>query len=278
MTHKVTQHMNTTRILELLHKDLMGPLLVECFGGKRYVFVCIDDFSRYSWIHFLKEKANTFDAFEALLLRLMLEENLHNKKVVRIKSDHWREFENSHFENFCNKHGIRHEYSAPKTPQKNGVVEQKNRTLQEMVHVMLKSRRVLTQFWAEALNTPCYIQNIVYLRLGTMTPYEIWRGKKPKLKHLHEFGSTSFVLNDKEQRRKLDPKSDEGMFLGYSLNSRAYRVYNKRSKNVLELANIVIDDQGIVSTVPMLNKSDIEGPLHTSRNDASANDRCNIRE
>ena len=86
------------------------------------------------------------------------------------------------------------------------------------------------------------------------------------------------MLNDREQRRKLDPKSDEGMFLGYSLNSRAYRVYNKRLKKVMESANIVIDDQGIISTVPMSNKSDIEGPLHTSKNDASANDRCNIRE
>ena len=123
MPHKVTQHMTTTRILELLHMDLMGPMQVESLGGKRYAFVCVDEFSRYSWIHFLKEKSNTFDAFEALLLRLMLEANLHHKKVVRIKSDHGREFENSHFDTFYNKHGIRHEYSAPKTPQKNEVVE-----------------------------------------------------------------------------------------------------------------------------------------------------------
>ena len=89
----------------------------------------------------------------------MLEENLHHKKVVQIKSDRRREFENSHFDNFCNKHGIRHEYSTPKTPQHNGVVEQQNRTLQEMAHVMLKDKKVPIQFWAEALHTTCYIQN-----------------------------------------------------------------------------------------------------------------------
>ena len=97
--------------------DLMRPMQVKILGGKRYAFVCVDSFSSYSWIHFLKEKSNTFDAFEALILRPMLKKNLHHKKVVRSRSNHGREFENSHFENFHNKHGIRHEFSAPKTPQ-----------------------------------------------------------------------------------------------------------------------------------------------------------------
>ena len=80
------------------------------------MFLCVNEFSTYSFIHFLREKSNTFDAFEASLLRLMLEANLQYKKVIQIRSDHGREFENSHFDNFCNKHSIRHEYSAPKTP------------------------------------------------------------------------------------------------------------------------------------------------------------------
>ena len=91
---------------------------------------------------FSRKKSYIFDAFEALLLRLMLEANLHHKKVVRIKSDHGKEFDNSHFDNFYNKHDIRHEYSTPKTPQQKGVVEQKNRTLQEMARVMLKAKKV----------------------------------------------------------------------------------------------------------------------------------------
>ena len=94
---------------------LLQSMQVESLGRKRYAFVCVDDFSRYSWIHFLREKPNTFDAFEALYIRLMLEKNLHYKKVVRIRSDHGREFENSHFHNLCNKHGKRHDFSAPKT-------------------------------------------------------------------------------------------------------------------------------------------------------------------
>ena len=94
----------------------MGPIQVASLGGKRYAFVCVEYFSRYSWIHLLKEKSDTFDEFEALILILMLKKTLHHKKVVRIMSDHGREFENSYFDNFCNKHGIRHEFSSPKTP------------------------------------------------------------------------------------------------------------------------------------------------------------------
>ena len=105
-----------------------------------------------------------------------------------------------------------------------------------------------------------------------MTPYEIWRGKKHNLKHLHEFGSTCFVLNDRDHIRKFVPKIDEGVFLGYSPNSRAYRVINKRSKRVMKSANVVVDDQGTVSTGPRLDESETKGSFHRSGDDASIND------
>ena len=78
----MTQHMTTTRILKLVHMDLLGLMQVESLGGKRYAFVCVDDLFRYLWIYFLREESDAFDAFEALILRLMLEKNLHHKKVV----------------------------------------------------------------------------------------------------------------------------------------------------------------------------------------------------
>ena len=145
-SHKVTQHLSTTRTLELLHIDLIRPMQVESLRGKRYAFMCVDYFSRYSWVYFLREKSNTFDAFEALFIKLTLEKNPHHKKVVRISSDHGREFENSYFNNFYNKHGIRHEFPTSKTRQQNGVVERKNIILQEMARVMLKTKKVSVQF------------------------------------------------------------------------------------------------------------------------------------
>ena len=153
--------------------DLMGLMQVESTGGRRYIFVCVDDFSRYTWVKFLKEKSDTFNVFEKLCLRLKNEKSINIEKIVRIRSN-GKEFENTIFSNFCNKHGIAHEFSAPKTPQQNGVVERKNRTLQEMARVMLNSKKLSSRLWAETVNTACYTINRVYLRPGTIkTPYEI---------------------------------------------------------------------------------------------------------
>ena len=105
-----------------------------------------------------------------------------------------------------------------------------------------------------------------------MMSYEIWRGKKPNMKHLHEFVSTCFVLKDRERMRKFDPKSDEGMFFEYSLNSKAYWVIKKYSKTIMESTNVVVDDQGTVSTGPRSNESETEGSLHRSGDNASTND------
>ncbi|CAJ2652046.1 unnamed protein product [Trifolium pratense] len=240
MSHPKLQHLTTTRVLELLHIDLMGPMQVESLGGKRYAFVMVDDFSRFTWIEFLKDKSESFDAFKELCLQLQREKN---SAIVRIRSDHGKEFENASFLEFCITEGIKHEFSAPITPQQNGVVERKNRTIQESARVMLHAKHLPYQFWAEAMHTACYIHNRVTLRTGTSTTlYELWKGRKPTVKHFHVFGSKCYILSDREHRRKMDPKSEEGLFLGYSTNSRAYRVYNQRTKVIVESINVVIDD------------------------------------
>ena len=102
------------------------------------------------------------------------EKDINIGKIVRIQSDHGKEFENTIFAKFCDKHGIAHEFFAPKTPQQNGVVERKNRTFQEMARVMLNSKKLSTRLWVEAVSTSCYTINRVFLRQGTnKTSYEI---------------------------------------------------------------------------------------------------------
>ncbi|MCI02766.1 retrovirus-related pol polyprotein from transposon tnt 1-94, partial [Trifolium medium] len=163
--------------------------------------------------------------------------------VLRIRSDHGKEFENSKFSDFCASEGIVHEFASPITPQQNGVVERKNRTLQESARVMLHAKKLPYTFWAEAMSTACYIHNRVTLRSGTTTTlYELWKGKKPTVKYFHVFGSKCYILADREPRRKMDPKSEEGIFLGYATNSKAYRVYNPRTKTMMESINVVVDD------------------------------------
>ncbi|CAJ2662740.1 unnamed protein product [Trifolium pratense] len=240
MPHPKLQHLTTTRVLELLHMDLMGPMQTESLGGKRYAYVVVDDFSRYTWINFIRKKSETFDMFKDLCIQLQREKN---NVVLRIRSDHGKEFENSRFSDFCASEGIIHEFSSPITPQQNGVVERKNRIIQESARVMLHAKKLSHGFWAEAMNTACHIHNRVTLRFGTTsTLYELWKGRKPTVKYFHVFGSKCYILSDREPRTKMDPKSDEGIFLGYSTNSRGYRVYNYRTKTMLESINVVIDD------------------------------------
>jgi hypothetical protein len=113
-----------------------------------------------------------------------------------------------------------------------------------MARVMIHSSNLAQHFWGEAVNNACHIINRVYLRSETnKTPYEIWRGKKPTLKYFKTFGSKCYILHDRENLGKFDSKSEEGIFLGYSTNSRAYRVFNKRTEIVMESINVVVDDE-----------------------------------
>ena len=122
------------------------------------------------------------------------------------------------FETYCNSVGISLEFSAPKTPQQNEVVERKNRVLKEMTRVMLLSNNVPRNLWAEAVNMACYIGNRVFLRLGTRnTSYELWKGRKPNVSYFHSFRSKCYILNDRDQLGKFDAKSDDGIFIGYAL-------------------------------------------------------------
>ena len=107
---------------------------------------------------------------------------LQNEKgvpIVKIRSDHGKEFENARFKSFCEKNGIKREFSASKTPQQNGVVERKNRVIQEMARVMLLNKQIPQKFLEEAMNTSCHIGNRIFFQMKTKkTVYEIWNGKK----------------------------------------------------------------------------------------------------
>ena len=108
---------------------------------------------------------------------------------------------------------------------------------------MLHNKDVARNLWGEAVNTACHTVNRVYFRPGTKkTSYELWKRRKPNVKYFIIFGSTCFIFKDRENMRKFDSQSDEGIFLGYSFTSKADRVYNKRTKKVMETMNVVIDE------------------------------------
>ena len=110
-------------------------------------------------MEFLREKLEKYEKMEKLCKKL---QNKKRVPIVKIKSDHGKEFENAKFETFCNEHGIKKEFSAPQTPQQNGVVERKNRVIQEMARVMLLYKDIQQKFWAKVLNMSCHIVNRIF--------------------------------------------------------------------------------------------------------------------
>ena len=170
---KSVNMITTSKPLELLHLDLFGPIDVTSLGGANYTFVIVDDYSRYTWTLFLANKDDAFNMFVKLCNKI---QNEKDYKIVAIRSDRGGEFRNAYFEEYCDNNGINHNFSSPRTPQQNGVVERKNRTIQEMARTMLNEHKLPTYFWAEAVNTACYVLNRVLLRPKIKeTPYKLWK-------------------------------------------------------------------------------------------------------
>ncbi|CAN0918339.1 Retrovirus-related Pol polyprotein from transposon TNT 1-94, partial [Linum grandiflorum] len=224
---KSKNDITTNRILELVHLDLFGHTNIQSLGGKSFAFVLVDDFSRYTWVYFLSSKDETFRKFRNFVKEV---QNEKQSSIGKIRSDNGGEFISQEFSMFCEDLGIIHEFSVARTPQQNGVVERKNRTLVEIARSMLNDFSIATKFWAEAVNTACHVINRVLIRKKTLkTPYEIWNNRKPNISYFQPFGSRCFILNTKDHLGKFEAKSDEGIFLGYSTHSKAYRVFNKKS-------------------------------------------------
>ena len=243
--------------------DLVGPARVKSIGGSLYTLVIVDDYSRFAWTMFLSSKDETFDAFNVFAKKVQNEKGV---SIVSIRTDHGGEFDNHALESFCDENGIDHNFSAPRTPQQNGVVERKNRVLTEMARTMLNEKRVSQTFWADAMSTACYISNRAYIRTHhKKTPYELYKGRKPNIAHLRIFGSKCFIHNnDKQNLGKFDPKSDEGIFLGYSNHSKAYRVFNKRTGTVEESVHVVFVENENFSKSPEEESESIITNLPTS--------------
>ncbi|GJX64684.1 retrovirus-related pol polyprotein from transposon TNT 1-94 [Tanacetum coccineum] len=137
---------------------------------------------------------------------------------------------------------ISHQASFVRTPQQNGVVERINRTLVDAARTMLIFSRASLFLWAEAIATACYTQNrfIIHRRFDK-TPYELINGRKPDISFLYVFGALCYPKNNREDIGKLGAKGDIGSFIGYSTNSCAYRVYNRRTKKIMEIMNVTFD-------------------------------------
>ncbi|GKD73573.1 putative ribonuclease H-like domain-containing protein [Tanacetum coccineum] len=172
-----------------------------------------------------------------------------HKASYSLGCDNGTEFKNRVMNEFCKQKAIKREYSVARTPQQNGVAQRINRTLIEAARTMLADSKLPTTFWAEGVNTACYVQNrVIIVKPHNKTPYELFRGRTPSLNFMRPFGCHVSILNTLDHLGKFDGKSDDGFFVRYSLTSKAFRVYNIKTRKVEENMHIrFLEDKPIVS-------------------------------
>ncbi|GJX74119.1 retrovirus-related pol polyprotein from transposon TNT 1-94 [Tanacetum coccineum] len=226
--------------LYLLHMDLCGPIRVAGINEKRYVLVIVDDYSRFTWVRILRTK----DEAPKAIIKCIKNIQVHlNAPVHNVRTDNGTEFVNQTLREFYENVGISHQTSIARTPQKNGIVERRNQTLVEVARTMLIFSKALLFLWAEAINTACFTQNSSLVRLRyNKTPYEHMQDKKPDLSFFHVFGSLCYPTNDNDDLGKLDAKADIGIFVGYALAKKAFRIYNKRTQKIIETIHVTFDE------------------------------------
>ncbi|GJZ60052.1 retrovirus-related pol polyprotein from transposon TNT 1-94 [Tanacetum coccineum] len=187
--------------LNLLHMDLCGPMRVASINGKKYILVIVDDYSRYTWTLFLRSKDETPEVLKDFLT--MIQRNLQ-AQVISVRTDRGTEFLNKTLHAYFKEEGIEHQTSTPRTPEQNGVVERRNRTLVEAARTMLSASKLPLSFWAEAVATACYTQNrSIIISTHGKTAYHIINDRKPSIKHLHIFGCICYITRDGENLDKM---------------------------------------------------------------------------
>ncbi|GKB87280.1 putative ribonuclease H-like domain-containing protein [Tanacetum coccineum] len=219
-----------TEPLHTLHMDLFGPTSVKNINHASYCLVIIDDCTRFSWVFFLATKDESNGILQNFIRQI---ENQLNHRVKIIRSDNGTKFKNRDMLEFCGNKGIKQQYSNARTLQQNGVAKRMNRTLIKAAKTMLADSLLPTTFWAEAVSTACYIFNRVRVtKPQNKTPYELLFGHKPIISYIRPFGCHVTILDTLSVLGKFDEKCDEGFLVGYSLNSKAFRVNNLVTKKV----------------------------------------------
>lgn len=230
-----------TQALALVYGDLCGPISPPTPANNRYVFVLIDDFSIYMWTILLKEKSEAFDRFKKFKEYV---EKQTGSTIKTFRTDRGGEFNSTDFKTFFEENGISRHLTTPYTPQQNGVVERRNRTLMEMTRSILNGLKIPNILWGEAVQHSTYIINRVATKgLDNQTPYESLMRKKPNVEHMRIFGCVAYTKINGPYLKKLEERSRCVINLGTEPGSKAYRLYDPVTRQVVVSRDVVFDEK-----------------------------------
>lgn len=211
------------------------------FWGDKYVLTFIDDFSRFSWVYFLKYKSDFFATFKTFTAFVEKQSSYSIKKLC---TDNGGEYIDKEIIEYCREQDIQHHNFVPYTPEQNGVAERKNMTLKEMENYMIQFKNMAPTFWEEVVNCANYIPNrMPHKELPDITPKEAWNHVNPDVSFFKVFGSLEWALIPGEKWKAMEKKSQPLIFVGYYEDMKAYRLFDPSSKYVLFKRDVIYDEE-----------------------------------
>jgi hypothetical protein len=244
---------HATAIMDRVHADLCGPVIVQSIKGKYYVSTIIDEYSRKVSLKILNNKS---DAINHIIEWINNAETFTGKRLKEFHSDKGGEYNSTKLLDYFKSKGIKSTSTCARTPQNNGIAERMNRTLFEMARSMLFHAGLSNHFWMYAIMTAAFIRNRCTsrsLQQIKCTPHEIWTGTKPSVKNMKVFGCDCYSHIHKEERGKMDHKSDKGIFIGYDEQRYGYKVYLVEQDKVITNRDVIFHENSF-KHIELMNK------------------------
>ncbi|KID93786.1 copia-like retrotransposable element, partial [Metarhizium majus ARSEF 297] len=230
--------------LERVHMDLWGPV-EPSLQGMKYMLTITDQATGRVWVYFSRDKMRIVEKIKAWIVVAEAECRQYGKseKVMAIRFDRGKEFLNEAMKVFCSGRGIRIEPTVGYHPEGNGISERSMRTISERGAAMRHEMDLPAAYWEFSNAVAAYLRNRGVVKGMAKSPWELWRGEKPKARHLRVFGCPAWVLIPKEKRTKLDKKAWQGVFVGYKDETdKVYLVWNPADKKVHEVRFVEFDE------------------------------------
>ncbi|CAM6100214.1 unnamed protein product [Calypogeia fissa] len=229
-----------TRPLQLIHTDVCGPMPVASHFQSKYMLTFTDDFSRYTWVFFIKKKSQVFSTFQAFKLQV---ETAFQTKIATIRSDRGGEYLSTEFDNFLISHGIKRQLTVAGTPHQNGISERKNCTLFDCGRSMAFGSQLPNFVWEEVVRAANHILNrCITSSLKSSTPFQLLYNSKPDLSDFKVIECTAYVKLPKEKCNKLSAQAICYVLVGYDDQSKAYRVYHPSSRKIYISKDVLFDE------------------------------------
>jgi transposase InsO family protein len=232
-----------TRPLEVVHMDLAGPYAHTGRDGALFLLVVVDDYTRYLWVRGLARKWQAFDSFKQYKALAETQHCAAGLRITQVRSDNGGEFVSNDFTQYLQASGIQRQLTAPYTSQQNGVAERAIRTINDAARTTLLASGLPSSFMFDAIAHAVYVRNrLPAAAQAGMTPFEAWHGRKPRVDVLRPFGCLAHVHVAEAHRNKMEARSRRCVLLGYSAESKQYRLYDPAARTIIQSRDVRFDE------------------------------------